>query len=84
MILTFDNWEELMHSDYAIVRKFCNNFRDSEFLSCISGINAFIADFNLKHHGDITVVVNWQQPNTPWITFKLTEQQLLLSELTYS
>lgn len=70
-----------MHSDYAIVRKFYNNFRDSEFLSRISGINAFVADFNLKHHGDITVVVNWQQPG---ITFKLTEQQLLLSELKYS
>ncbi len=78
MQLTFDTWEAMHTSEYAIVRKF---YRDWRKLCRIPiKIADFVAEFNQTHQGEITVI--WQE-DVARLVFELTEQQLTFTELRY-
>lgn len=83
MIINFSNWIGMANSEYAIVRKF--HYDWSKRPDSYTSISEFAADFNLKHQGQVKVLIDsYSTGSTKWITFDLTEEQLLLSELQYA
>lgn len=85
LLLTFKNWDDVRSSTHAIVRKFCYDWCKYPKGGPL-GFVEFISRFNAMQPG-LTVTLDSlssYEHEHKWITFELTDEQLLLSELQYA
>ncbi len=85
LLLTFKNWDDVRSSTHAIVKKFYYDWCKYP-KGGLDGFVEFISRFNAMQPG---LTVTLDSPSSyghehKWISFKLTEEQLLLSELQYA
>lgn len=85
LLLTFKNWGDIRASTHAIVRKFHYDWCKYPVGGPL-GFVEFISRFNAMQPA---LTVTWDSPSrheyeNKWITFKLTEQQLMVFELQYA